>query len=223
MPDLKLGNQEGTREWNEVKPGFWSCHLGSRQRPKDFFARKSQPHLSAKKAHLGLHRVRWFYKLVPQNPNEPYFIDVEIEVLRVPMTLKLGPLGTVFTLGHATGLHNGCISSKENPRALPRPRVDSPGLGRNGRPSQKLGFQKGSPFALRQLWSPWSFHKHRTNEEEDDYVFNLICTDEKWGVDSLQLTHSLSAPPLQTTVIFPFKDQASDVVYFVCFLSLLIT
>lgn len=24
------------------------------------------------------------------------------------------------------------------------------------------------------------------NEEEDDYIFNLIYTDEKWGIYSLQ-------------------------------------
>lgn len=43
----------------------------------------------------------------------------------------------------------------------PLPSVNSlPGRGQQVS-SQKLSLQQGSPWAPRQLWSVWSFHKHR--------------------------------------------------------------
>lgn len=43
----------------------------------------------------------------------------------------------------------------------PLPSVNSlAGRGQQGS-SQKLSLQQGSPWAPRQLWSVWSFHKHR--------------------------------------------------------------
>lgn len=80
--------------WNEVKLVFWSCHLGSVQRPRmsPLWA-KANTTVAANKARLGQHRICWFYKLVFfKESNYPYFIDVETEISQVPVSSKLGPL-----------------------------------------------------------------------------------------------------------------------------------
>lgn len=93
----------------------------------------------------------------------------------------------VFSPVHAMVRAQGTYFFKGESSNTPRAPCWQPWAGEEREcSSQKLHLQQGSHFSPRQLWSRWSFHKHRVNEEEDGYVFNLIHTDEKWGIHSLQ-------------------------------------
>lgn len=120
--------------------------------------------------------INWF---LPRTPNEPRFIHRNCGITGFN-ELKTGSFGLLSS--HQAllwRLHNGLISSKENQATLPDTLSTAQAGEERQRPSQKLDLQQGSPSAPSWLWSLWSFHKHRMNEEEDGYVFNLIYTHEK--------------------------------------------
>lgn len=169
------------------------------QTPKvSLLCEKANLIVSANTVHLGLHRTHWFYKEVPAE---------EWKLALFNRCRNWGPTGSrELEPGSFGFLSSPQARLRRLPKVFLQKRIkqpssvsiDSPGLEGKQGSSQKFSLQQASPFAPRQLWSLWSFHKHRMNEEEDGYVFNLteLMRNEACTVFSFAPHFKQLSPPL---------------------------
>lgn len=171
-------------------------------------------------AHLGLHRIRWFYKLIPAK---------ESKLALVYRCRNWGPSGSSdletgsfgfpsFHQARLWWLHSLSISSKEN-QTKPQTPCRQPWAGEESRAPHRSSVYSRAP--------PWpqncfDHHEVSTNTEWMRKKMVMLLT---WS--TLMRNEAYTVFPVASRFRqlspFPLGYRLKMFVYFVCFLTLLIT